>query len=425
MARMKIIIVGTGNRGLGCFAKGLMGFPGKGLPEFPTRAEIAAFVDTNLTRAKASAKEANLPELPVFRDVAEAQSRVKADWAIVTTPDFTHREGVIRALDAGLNVLVDKPLATSAWECDLILAAMKRAGRQVRVGHNMRYHAETLRCAKLVREGAIGEVLHVEAAEVLDYGHGGDYFHRWHSDFSRSAGLMNHKACHHMDFLLWVLDDAPVEASARGGRCFYRERKDLAHGSRCSGCGIAKTCPHYFNIDKWDGVYRRIYKEAEGEDGYVRDACVFSERHTINDHEAVILRTRKGALVSFNLLTFSPREFSYFYFTGTKGRLEYGTNTPDGSSYLRLIPADGKVADLLTKGHETGHTEDTGHGGSDCLLIADLLGLPGADPLMRAAPEEARRAVLVADLASRSIAAGGRVVKAEEAGKDFPPAPPR
>jgi len=71
--------------------------------------------------------------------------------------------------------------------------------------------------------------------------------------------------------------------------------------------------------------------------------------------------------------------------------------------------------------------EGYGHGGADVRLIADLLGmdLPGADPIQRATPEQARNAVAIADMAARSIAGNGRCVAVEETGRDFPPPPPR
>ena len=122
--KKKFIIIGTGNRGLGCFAKGLMSFPNKGRPEFKDHAEVVAFIDTNLTRGKACAKEIGLPNLPVFATIEEAKN-LKADWCIVTTPDRTHKDTVCRALEVGLNVFVDKPLATSSQECQNIIDVMK------------------------------------------------------------------------------------------------------------------------------------------------------------------------------------------------------------------------------------------------------------------------------------------------------------
>ena len=416
--RTRFTIVGTGNRGLGCFAKGLLGAKDKGLPEFAERAELVALVDTNLTRGRACAAELGLPALPVCRNIAEAQRLAPADWCIVTTPDHTHADVVVACLEAGCNTIVDKPLATSVWECDRIIAAICRTGRQVVVGHNMRYQPWTLKATRLVREGAIGDVLAVEAAELLDYNHGGDYFHRWHSDFKRSAGLMNHKACHHLDVLAWILDDDPVAVSSWGNRRFYRPRPDLAHGSRCSECTLTRTCPHYFNMDKWDGVYRRIYRNAEQDDGYIRDLCVFSDRHTICDNQGVHIRFAKGTLATFTLLAFAPHGGCYFYLTGTRGRLELGEAAT--GPYARLIDKSGREQTFeMPKDHG-----EHGHGGADIRLIADRLGLGESDPLQRATPEEARRAVLIADLASRSLASGGRPFTADQAGHDFPPAPP-
>lgn len=419
--KIRFIVAGTGNRGVGCFAKGLLGFAGKGLPEFPEHAELVALVDTNLTRARAAARELLRSDIPVFRSIREAQRAAPADWCIVTTTDCTHRDVVVEALDAGLNVLVDKPLATSVMECDQIIAAAARTGKEVIVGHNMRYQPWTLKAAKLVREGVIGKVISVEAAEVLSYSHGGDYFHRWHSDFSKSAGLANHKCCHHLDILCWIINDDPVEVASQGGRSFYRPRPDLPHGTRCGDCAITASCPHYFDMDKWDGVYRRLYKETEGEGGYIRDLCVFSDRHTVYDHQSFQIRFASGILAVFTLVTFSPTEGCYFYITGTQGRLELGENIADHKPYLRLIDATGKTTHFVVSKDESEH--EHGHGEADIRLIADRLGLGDSDPLQKASTTEARRAVLIADLSSRSVAAGGIPVTPDAAGHDFPPPP--
>ena len=232
---------------------------------------------------------------------------------------------------------------------------------------------------------------------------------------------MTHKCCHHLDIICWVLDDEPVEVSASGGRSFYRERPDLNHGERCLDCPISASCLHYFDMDIWDGIYRRIYKNAEIDDGYMVDRCVFSDRHTINDHESLAIRFAKGTMASFTLLTFAPREHNYYNFTGTEGRLEMGTNSRDGKAYLRVIRPDKSVEEFDVTSGSGQH----GHDNADQLLISDILGMEGPDPLQKAEPWEARRAILVADLAARSIAAGGKAISADAAGTDCPPAPPK
>lgn len=446
--KQRFIIIGLGNRGRDSFARSLLAFPKRGLPEFKERAEIAAFVDINLERARV-ANEVLGTKIPVFTRLAEALAQHPADWAIVTTYDHTHADVCVDALQRGLNVIVDKPLATSVWECDRIIEASRRAGRRVVVGHNMRYNEYMHKMAVLVRSGAIGKVQQVESGEVLDLDHGGSYFNRWHSEFNKSAGLMNHKCCHQLDIINWVMNDHPVSVAAMGERTYYVPRPDMKAGPRCSQCAITKQCPHFCDIDaSYSGNrpedkqrLRRMYVNVEHVDGYIRDACVFSNRNTINDHEVLNIRYAGGALGSFSLMTFAPREYNYFYFTGTEGRLEYSVvfepkekiKTARGGAEMGFFANEGKPQiRLLSKGGTVEFVPAQvlragfGHGGADVKLVADILGVPieGIDPIQRATPEQARHAVAIADMAARSIAAGGRRVTIEETGKDFPPFPP-
>jgi predicted dehydrogenase len=448
--KQKFIIVGLGCRGRDSFARALLGFPNRGVPEFTERAEITAFVDINIERARV-ANEVLKTDIPVFSTVDAALEKVQADWAVVTTADYTHADICEAALNHKVNVIVDKPLATSVWECNRIIDAAKRNNRQVIVGHNARYNEYVLTIAKLVRGGAIGRVLHVEAAEVMGLDHGGSYFNRWHSEFAQSAGLLNHKCCHHLDLINWILNDEPVGVNALGARDYYVPRTDLPpHGPRCSACALGKKCPHYVNIDKDYPSgrpedcqsMRRMYLDVEKGDKSIRDACVFTNRHTVNDHEMLNIRYAKGTLVSYNMLAFAPLMYFYYYFTGDKGRLEYGVPFKPkavekdaqqgaaetgvlmelGTPFIRILKNDGTVREMTVERKHTNY----GHRGLDVKMIAAFLNVPfeGVDPIQHATPEQARNAVAIADMASRSIASGGRYVSIEETGRDFPPASP-
>ncbi len=162
--KQRFIIVGLGNRGRDAFTRALLGFPSRGFPEFKERAEIVAFVDSNIERARV-ANEVLGTNIPVFTSISDAASAHPADWAVITTSDFTHADVATAALSHGLNVVIDKPLASSVWECNRIIEASQKYGRQVIAGHNMRYNEHMLALAKLVRGGAIGKVQQIEAAE--------------------------------------------------------------------------------------------------------------------------------------------------------------------------------------------------------------------------------------------------------------------
>jgi predicted dehydrogenase len=88
------------------------------------------------------------------------------DAVVVAVPDAYHADVSIQALDAGLHVLCEKPLALSTAECDRIAAARDAAGRVVQVGTMKRFDPAYLKLLELLPE-ALSDVLYV-SVEVRD-----------------------------------------------------------------------------------------------------------------------------------------------------------------------------------------------------------------------------------------------------------------
>ncbi len=105
-------------------------------------------MDINTARARV-ANDVLGVNIPVF-SVDAAMEQVQADWAVVTTAD-TPPPMFAKRLGHKVNVVVDKPLATSVWECERIIASARRNNCRVIVGHNLRYNEYMLAMAKLVR----------------------------------------------------------------------------------------------------------------------------------------------------------------------------------------------------------------------------------------------------------------------------------
>src|SRR5699024_3722430 len=80
------------------------------------------------------------------------------DAVIVTSPDYTHADVVSRALLAGADVIVEKPLTIDASGCRRIAAAMERSGREVVMTFNYRYSPRNSVLREVIAGGEIGEV---------------------------------------------------------------------------------------------------------------------------------------------------------------------------------------------------------------------------------------------------------------------------
>jgi len=423
--KRNFIIVGTGNRGI-FFAKSLLGWPEKGRPEFVDRARLVGLVDRNLSRAQACKEELlrrpTSCEIVLNREIDAAVAQTRPDWAIVTVPDHAHADVCIRLLELGVNVLVEKPFATSVWECRRIMDKAREMNREIRVAHNYRHMRWVLRAEQLIRTGCIGHVLSVEAGEILGNKHGGDYFHRWHSDFKNSGGMLIQKACHHFDLINWILLDRPVCAAAFGSRTLYAARPEPAHAERCDDCPLKPTCAYAMDMDRWGGIHRRMYRDSEHEDGYIRDRCVFADTHTIYDNYHVHLQFSRGLLATYILTNYGPREHVFANFTGTDGCVEAGHDTLSGKEHVRLIRNDGETQDFITD--DEGGMD--GHGGADLRMVAAFLGFRDKDinPDSLSTADEAAHAVMGAELGNRSLAKGGIPVWEREAGLDIPSPPP-
>ena len=103
------------------------------------RAELAAIVDSNPDRAAELAARYNTVALTDTRDLPGG-----ADAAIVAVPTTSHAAVGCPLLDAGLDILVEKPIATDLGETDRLIDAADRRGRILQVGHVERFNPAVL-----------------------------------------------------------------------------------------------------------------------------------------------------------------------------------------------------------------------------------------------------------------------------------------
>ncbi|WP_150958202.1 Gfo/Idh/MocA family oxidoreductase [Microbacterium testaceum] len=118
---------------------------------------VAAVVRSPHSAARA--KDAGIPSL----DSVEAMREHGVDLAVVATPDGTHREYVEAALDAGADVVVEKPLAATAAEAERLASLAAKTGRQVIPFHNRRWDGDFLTVRSLRHQGRVGEPFRFES----------------------------------------------------------------------------------------------------------------------------------------------------------------------------------------------------------------------------------------------------------------------
>jgi predicted dehydrogenase len=360
-------------------------------------------------------------------DLEDVIARGRADRAIITSPDVTHAGLIVRCLDAGVDVVVEKPLTIDPAGTRQIAQAVARSGRQVVVTHNYRYSPRNSGLKELVQSGAIGAPLSVTFEWVLDTAHGADYFRRWHRDKANSGGLLIHKASHHFDLVNWLLADFPVTVYARGGVRFYGAENAAARGMAPRpdrGTHDGEHSPWELDL-RADPQLKALYLDNESYDGYRRDQDVFGPGVTTEDNLAVIVDYGGGATLSYALNAHAPWEGYRIAINGDQGRaeldvVERAAVLTDAEGHVVVDPsavpesASRTGGQRLTLQRHWQAAEDVkiqegegGHGGGDALLLADVFRGPGEDRLDRPSTwVDGVRSVAVGMAANESLRTG-------------------
>ncbi len=398
------------------------------LGDFSDTGEIVALCDPNRTRMdyyNERITASGRPPAACFAPDEFAAVLERADAVVVTSVDATHARYVCAALDASRDVVVEKPLTTDAAGCAAIAAAAERSTADLVVTFNYRYAPRNSAVRRLLADGRIGTPTSVHFEWVLDTIHGADYFRRWHRDRASSGGLLVHKATHHFDLVNWWLDAHPELVFAQTSLAFYGSDNARGRGAgprptRSRGAPGLGSDPFLLDIAA-DERLKRLYLDAEHEDGYLRDQDVFGDGVTIDDNMSVLVRYDDRTLLTYSLNAHAPYEGYRVAVNGTEGRLELDVCerawTPPAAavdpSAGHKEHAEGAWQRLTVQRHwsraeEVAVDEDGGaHGGGDALLLHDVFRGSGHDPLhRRAGYADGIRSVLIGSAANESARTG-------------------
>jgi UDP-N-acetylglucosamine 3-dehydrogenase len=160
---------------------------------------IIAVSDIEKRRAKSIAKEFGASKW--FTDYHELLKE-DLDLVSICTPIFTHAQIAKDVAKAGINVLVEKPMATNLQEADEMIDACKRSGVQLCVLHNFRYVPSLLDAKKRIVEGRIGRIVSIHATSYglipMSWSHSSWFYYKW--------GLLEDIGIHMIDAVNFLCD---------------------------------------------------------------------------------------------------------------------------------------------------------------------------------------------------------------------------
>lgn len=253
--RLRVANVGCGRRGL---LKELIQI------KDGSNVEVAAVCDTwrqRLDTASAYVKEMTGATPYATARYADVLARKDIDAVVIGTPDHLHCSMLIAAVEAGKDVYVEKPLAMNMAELNRAYDAVKKSGRIVQLGTQMRSYAQSNGLRQFLADGSLGKVLKVEqvrngyrpywmsyggAAAEADMPREGDVdwkaflgdrkprsfdaqqYRNWYGYRDFSQGPQTNLMVHFIDLVHYVTPASiPIKAVALGGTYRWKEAYDV------------------------------------------------------------------------------------------------------------------------------------------------------------------------------------------------------
>lgn len=330
---------------------------------------LAAVADTDLHYARLASRLFADNKARIFATGEEMLNTMKdLDGVIIASPNHAHRDPAVVAMQQGVNLLLEKPVAASVEDMQAMWQAQVQTKQDPIIGFVLRYAPFYAKIREICKSGILGQILVINAEELMSddlslvFARGD-----WRPDRSKSGGLMSEKCSHDMDLLNWLADSQARQVSSFAQRTFLTPRADVAEN--CRDCPQKNTCrfthgvlPEIFEAHwppKMHGVLAKLKD----------DACVFSARNTYPDHQASMIQFENGILSTFTVAQCQPATRRTIHVLGSEGRL-YGVVNDSKLQLFQRGKLGSEVVETLTV-----NADQSGHNGGDSVITRDFFEL--------------------------------------------------
>jgi predicted dehydrogenase len=146
--------------------------------------------------------EVDLSDLTVYADPDEMLAREKLDAVSITLPTHLHAALTLKALERGVHVLCEKPMALSPADGQRMIEAAQKNGKILQIGHCIRFWPEYSKAKEIVDSGAYGRVVTASFQRYSATAYSKK--DSWFADENKSGGMVFDLHIHDTDFVQYL-----------------------------------------------------------------------------------------------------------------------------------------------------------------------------------------------------------------------------
>lgn len=375
MKKVKVAIIGAGNRGIHTY--------GEYLSELNESCEIIAVVEPKENRRELFGNKYNIPNENRFNKIEDFfNSKKIADAVVIATNDDRHYEPTKIALEKGYHILLEKPMANTLDKIiNLEELCENYKDRVFMVSHVLRYTPFFNKLKEIIDSQLLGDLISIQHNENIGYWHFAHSYTRgnWRNS-SDTSPLILAKSCHDLDILLYLTNSSCKKISSFGSLSHFNNKNFKENmGDTCVKCGVEQDCPY---------SCKKIYLENDRKMNYAvhinpteknlldifesspYGKCVYKCDNNVVDNMVSILEFNNGVTATFNLSAFTKecdRTIKLMFSHG-----EVGGSLMNNEIRIKQF---GKSEEVII--NPCNNTK--GHGGGDSRLIKDFVRAIGAN----------------------------------------------
>lgn len=366
----------------------------------PEMLKIVGVADPNPIRRKKAMDYFGFKEDMCFENAEELAKKGKlADTVINGTMDEQHLETAVPLLDAGYDMLLEKPFAPNEEEMRQIVNCAKKNNSKVMICHVLRYTPFYYAIKERIVNGEIGDIINIQTTEHVSYHHLSTSYIRgkWANSDKCYTSMLLAKCCHDLDIIMWMMSETkPKQISSFGGKFQFKpENAPKEAGTICmKDCPLVDTCvystkrlyidhPDRWAFYVWDALEGKKNVTIEDKIALMKSdspyaRCIYKCDNNVVDHQSVLINFESGATGTHNMVGGSAEPRREIHIIGTKGEI-FGNFEESKFTVLKIDPSpdahneecDVEEVDLRVTGDMVGAYG--GHGGGDERLAADFV----------------------------------------------------
>lgn len=165
----------------------------------------------NILLEKLNMQNDNLTQ---YTDYHEMLEKEKPELVAIATESGEHAKIALDCLDAGANLIIEKPIALSLEDADKIIAKAKEKELVVCANHQNRFNKSIQKIREAVENGSFGKMMYGTAH--IRWNRGKDYYTQapWRGTWAQDGGALMNQCIHNIDLLRWMMGDEVTEVCA-------------------------------------------------------------------------------------------------------------------------------------------------------------------------------------------------------------------